>query len=180
MSKLNLISSSYRLLNQQCLTRRYLRSLGKQTANYCQLVKKSPNEFEVQESEDLNFNFQEMDIPKDLKMDKLVNLNLKAQIDKISKPGSFVAELFLGKIDCDFLYYPKLVNARKDYLRLAIQNAMIRRNFRDTICKPDSNELLRKYGFFNLWNMSMTEKCSIFESIGASMADGLLYKKVSC
>ena len=85
MLKFNLLSS-FKLLNRQCIIKRYLKSIGRQQ-NYSQLIKKSPNDFEVQESEDLNFNYQEMEIPKDLEMNKIANLDLKNKLEQISKPG---------------------------------------------------------------------------------------------
>lgn len=178
----NLLSRPYKFINQQHLVRQYLKTLGKQsqqTLNYCSVVKKSANEFEVQESEDLNFNYQHLNIPKDLKLEKLENLHLKEKIDLISKPGSFTADLFLGKIDTDFLFYPKLITDRTEYLKLNRQNVAIQRFFRDLVCKEGSEELLKSYGFFNVWRLSMTEQCAVFESMGNSMSNDILIKQVN-
>ena len=147
---------------------------------YCSLIKKSPNDFEVKESEDLNFDYQQINIPENLKMDKLINLNLQKKLTPISKPGSFTADLFLGKLDVDFLFYPKLITSRKEYISLHLQNTMIERNFRDTVCKENAYALLQNYGFLNIWKLSMTERCSIFEAMGASMCEGILYEQVNC
>lgn len=180
MSKLSQVLSSYRLLSRHCMARRCLTStLLDRQQGYSSLIKKSPNDFEVKESEDLNFNYQQINVPENLKMDKLINLNLKGKINSISKPGSFTVDLFLGKLDTDFLFYPKLINSRNEYLSLHLQNVMIERNFRDTICKENAYELLESYGFLNIWKLSMTERCSIFEAMGASMCEDILYKQVS-
>lgn len=171
--------SSYRLNRQclikaQCLTDKWMNK----KMNYCSLIKKHPNDFEVKESEDLNFNYQTLNIPEVLKMNQLTNLFLREKLTPLKKPGSFMVDLFIGKLDTDFLFYPKLITTRKEYLQLNIQNAMIERNFRDTISQKDGYELLKDYGFLNIWKLSTTEQCSIFESMGASMCKDLLYKQV--
>lgn len=181
MSRLSQALLSYRLLSRPCQVRRCLAApLASRSsqANYCSLVKKSPNDFEVKESEDLNFNYQQMNVPADLKMGKLINLNLKAKLDPIKKPGSFTSDLFLGNMDTDFLFYPKLITSRKEYLSLHVQNVMIERNFRETAVKDDAYDLLESFGFLNIWKLSMTERCSIFEAMGASMCQDILYKQV--
>ena len=180
MSKLNQMLASCRLLSRHCTVRRCLPTTlaYHRHQNYCSLIKKSPNDFEVKESEDLNFSYQEINVPENLKMNKLINLNLKAKLNPISKPGSFTADLFLGKMDTDFLFYPKLITSRKEYITLHLQNAMIERNFRDTVCKENAYDLLQSFGFLDIWKLSMTERCSIFEAMGASMCKDILYKQV--
>ena len=82
-------------------------------------------------------------------------------------------------MDTDFLFYPKLITSRKEYLQLHLQNVMIERNFRDVVCKEDAYLQLKQFGFFDLWKLSMTERCSVFESIGSSMCHDILYKQVN-
>lgn len=98
----------------------------------------------------------------------LTSLNIEAKIEKLEKPGSFAADLFIGKYDDDFLTYPDPLFDRVECKHVLDQMQMIRQLWPKIW---NDNLQLQKYNFFNLYQLSVTEMMSAFEAIGNASRD---------
>lgn len=93
------------------------------------------------------------------------SLNIEKRIEKLSKQGSFSVDLFTGSYDHDFLTYPDPLNNRGENQWIKDQAIMVRQLYPQMW---DDDLQLQKYNFFNLYQLSITEMMSVFESIGYS------------
>jgi len=123
-------------------------------------------EFEPKEVIDKTFELKELDLPNNIKIEPIKSLKVKDAIEKVSKNGSFVKNLFLGKFDQDFLTYPNLIQTRTEFIKLLTQSEVIDRYFRIFV---QDEKTLSDLGFFKLWKLSITEMMSVFEAIGSSL-----------
>ena len=85
-------------------------------------------------------------------------------LKKAKKPGSFTVDIFTGKFDDEFLIYPDVLDNREQNKELKTQAAMVRQLYPQIW----ADELqLQKYNFFNLYQLSVSEMMTVFESVGA-------------
>lgn len=123
----------------------------------------------IQESEDENFDYPMIDLPGQISLHP-IRYAIKLSQDRVEKTGSFMANLFLGKFDSDFLKYPSVLYSRKEYLIVRRQHEMVKQHFNKLLGQPKSDEILYQLGFHNLWMLSKTEMVNLFEAMGASFA----------
>lgn len=96
----------------------------------------------------------------------LTSLNIIDRSVKVKKVGSFSCDLFTGSYDHDYLTYPEPLYDRVENQKLKDQGKMVQQIFPKIW---DDQIKLQKFNFFNMFQLSVTEMTSIFESIGASI-----------
>lgn len=128
---------------------------------------KTLEDFEPKEILNKTVDLKELDLPNHVKIEPIKSLKIKDSIEKISKNGSFVKNLFFGKFDRDFLSYPHILQTRNEFIKLLTQSEMVERYFKLFI---QNQNALKDLGFFNLWKLSITEMMTVFEAVGSSVA----------
>ena len=112
-------------------------------------------------------------MPKLIEPEPVTSLNLLENIEKITKHGSFIGNLFLAKFDVDFLSWPVILRHRKQLIALNEQHEMIAK----TWCKIDKKQsTLDSLGFNKLYTLSTTEMINVFEGIGASIGNHFSFR----
>lgn len=95
----------------------------------------------------------------------ITSLDIVKRIEKISKKGSFCADIFTGNYDHDFLTYPEPLDNRIENQKLKDQAKMIQQLW--PVIWDDELQL-QKFNFFNLFQLSVSEMMTVYEAIGAS------------
>uniref|UniRef100_A0A6G1S5M9 Acyl-CoA dehydrogenase family member 9, mitochondrial n=1 Tax=Aceria tosichella TaxID=561515 RepID=A0A6G1S5M9_9ACAR len=117
---------------------------------------------EVKEEEISLSKFQSTELLPEV---PIKSLDLVKRIDKVEKKGSFTVDIFKGSYDEEFLIYPDTLDNRQENQQLKDQAAMVKQLYPQIW---DDERQLQKFNFFNLFQLSVSEMMTIFESIGAS------------
>lgn len=96
----------------------------------------------------------------------ITSLNIVDRSVKVKKVGSFSCDLYTGIYDHDYLTYPEPLYDRVENQKLKDQSVMVKQLFPKIW---DDDKELQRYNFFNMFQLSVTEMMSIFESIGFSI-----------
>lgn len=96
------------------------------------------------------------------------SLDLVKNINQVEKKGSFTVDIFTGKYDDEYLVYPEALDNRKQNMELKKQANMVKQLYPQIW---DDERQLQKFNFFNIFQLSVSEMMTIFESIGASTRD---------
>ena len=123
----------------------------------------------IEEAADENFDYAVMDLPRRIQLQP-IRYAIQLSQDRVEKTGSFMANLFLGKFDTDFLKYPSVLYSRKEFWVVRRQHEMVKQHFNKILGQPKCDEILYQLGFQNLWLLSKTEMVNLFEAMGASFA----------
>jgi hypothetical protein len=121
----------------------------------------------LQNVPDDNFDYPLIDVSKKLPLQP-IRYGIELSSDRVDKTGSFIANLFLGQFDRDFLKYPSVLYSRKEFMIVREQYEMVKQHFNKIFSEPNSQATLNKLGFQNLWLLSRTEMIHLFEAVGAS------------
>lgn len=147
-------------LNRRHITPRLLSTTAHNLQTSGSLNKVEPGD--VKEEEISLSKFQNTELLPEV---PITSLDISKRIERIEKKGSFTVDIFKGAYDDEFLIYPDTLYDREENEKLKKQAAMVRQMFPQIW---DDDRQLQKFNFFNLFQLSVSEMMTIFESIGAS------------
>lgn len=108
---------------------------------------------------------------KATELEPIKSLDLKNKIYQIPSKQSLISMMFLGQFDIRLMAYPDILAKHEELRILLEQKDNLRQHFARTLIESIQGDTLLNYGFKDLWSMSATEGCLIFEGIGSSDYD---------
>lgn len=140
-------------------------------------LKQKQNTDEIKDLQDISSNDHKYDIkeeergisgfekPEVVAEKPLLSLNITDKMKKMKKSGSLSIDMFVGKLDADFLIFPECLDNRNESALLYEQCKMVYQLWPKIWNDP---EKLQQFNFNNMYELSVTEMMTIFDAIGSS------------